>query len=83
MQGSGSATSNTISILSVVWSVPREDVYNIKRNICPEMFNNEVAICVSVVRDLLSMKHVNKYFPNNFLFNNEEIDFMVHVLCTQ
>ena len=83
MQGSGSATSNNISIMSFLWSVPREDVHSIKRNICPEIFNNEVAICASVVRDLLNMKHINKYFHNNVLFNNEEIDFMVHILCTQ
>jgi hypothetical protein len=64
-------------------TVPREDVYNIKRAICPEIFHNEVTICASVVRDLLNIKHVNKYFQNNFLFNIKEIDFIVDMLCIQ
>ena len=72
-----------LEIISVLWSSSHEDPSNIGRNIYPFIPNNEAAICVIFIRDLLYMKHFNKYFPDNSLFNNEEIDFMMHVLGTQ
>ena len=83
LNGSGSAISNNVSIISFLWSVPREDVGLISRHVCPEIINNDAAICSSVIRDLLYMKHVNKYFPHISVFNNEEIDFIMHSLCTE
>ncbi len=83
INGSNSAVSNTISILSSLWSVPRSSVCHINRNIYPRTSDSNLAGCSSVIRDLLYMKHINSYYPHTCIFNNVEIQFIIDTLCTE
>ncbi len=83
VSGSGSAVSNSISILSSLCSTPRSNVCNINKCSLPVAHDDDASICASVIRDLLYIKHVNQYYPNMHILNNEDINFMLDCLCTE
>ena len=62
-----------------LWSVTREDVGLIIRlYICQVIINNDGAYAV-----VSFWIFINKYFPHIHVFNIDEIDFIMHSLCTE
>ena len=85
VNGSGSSVSNTISVLSSMWCVPRSYVCTInkKSNPISTSFDDSLAITSSVIRDILYMIHINRYFPNVCIFNDSELHWILNTLCTE
>ena len=83
VSGSGSSVSNSMSVISSLWAVPREYIFKIYRNskaICS--YNEDLIIRASVIRDLLHMRNINKYNVNIAPLNSDEINYMLMILCT-
>ena len=87
VNGSGSSVSNTISVLSSMWCVPRSNVSNIKKRSypiqVPTSIDNRLAITGSVIRDILHMLYINRNYPNVCIFNDTELHCMLNTLCTE
>ncbi len=43
--------------------------------------NDDNGITASITRDLLVCKYSSKYFNQQFILNNNDIDFMLNELC--
>jgi len=84
LNGSGSALCNNISLISNFWSVSRYDICNIDRARKHILPNHETIIYASIIRDLLYMKHSNKYYiTEEPALDPGEIEFMLNCLCTE
>ncbi len=84
MDGSQSAVSNSISVISKHYHIDRANVYTIRTRDYEQCLraNDTHAIHASVVRDLLYMQHDIKYGRPAPL-DTEQINFMLSNLCTQ
>ncbi len=83
MNGSGSAVSNSISLISQSHRIPRDLVYRSRITVkYIDSINNDVAVKASVIRDLLSMTHDLRYGRQSPL-NSDEICFALECLCTE
>ena len=83
MIGSRSNVSNSISIISAIWNTPRHQIINIKHNLSPVSHDENIAINSSVIRDMLEFRFMNKFCPNNCIFDREQIELIIHCLCTE
>ena len=82
MYGSGSALCNNISIIANYMSISRWEICNL-RNLDKHECNSETIVKASIIRDLLHMKHCNKYFVNGPpVLDNDQVDFMLNLVCT-
>jgi len=82
LRGSGSPMSSNITFLADYFRIHRYDVHKINMYDDVNRYNNnEAAIRASVIRDMLHVLYNNKY-GNNFIFNSDEITFLLNELCT-
>ena len=84
VSGSGSSVSNTISVISSRWAVPRKDICNITRS-QPSIHNNnpDNVIHASIIRDLLLMKYMNRTDRSSPVLDIDDINYMLTTLCTE
>ena len=84
VSGSGSSVSNTISVISSRWAVPRKDICNITRS-QPSIHNNnpDNEIRASIIRDLLLMKYMNRTDISSPVLDIDDINYMLTTLCTE
>ena len=78
--------SNNISLISSLWSVPREDICSITHNPQSNLYayNESHMINASINGDLIYMKHRNKFNSDNAdIISPDEIEFMLVSLCTE
>ena len=71
-----------MSILSILLSLPRDEICFFKCDNIPLDYDNESAIHASIIRDLLCMRHSNIFFNNVGILENNDIDFMLNNICT-
>ncbi len=83
MLGSCSAVSNTISVISSEWSTPRMSDPNITQDTRPFVVDANIASRCDLICDLLKTLQENKYCSDTTFLNNEEINIMLNVLCTE
>jgi len=83
LSGSCSPMSNNITFLSDYFRMLRTNVHkiNVYEYDVVKRYDSEVAIRASVIRDMLHVLHNNKY-GDNFIFNTDEIKFLLNELCT-
>ncbi len=82
MNGSGSALCNNISIIANYMSISRWEICNL-RNFDKYDCNSETIVKASIIRDLLHMKHFNKYYVDGPpVLDNDQVVFMLNLLCT-
>jgi len=83
VQGSLSAISNSMSVVSQHLKVNRASLHT--SSVCRAITETEDIeldrIQASVIRDLLFMRH-ELYYGRNCIFNHDEVNFMMDVLCT-
>ena len=80
MTSSRSNVSNSMSIISSIWNTPRHQIINIKHNLSHD---ENIAINSSVIRDMLEIRFMNTFCPNNCIFDREQIELIIHSLCTE
>ena len=83
MIGSRSNVSNSMSMISAIWNTPRHQITNIKHNLSSVSHDENIAINSSVIRDMLEFRFMNKFCPNNCIFDKEQIELIIHCLCTE
>lgn len=83
LNGSGSSMSNNITFLADYFRTNRYDVHtvNVYEFDDVKTYNNEMAVRASVIRDMLHVLHNSRY-GNNFIFDVDEIKFLLNELCT-
>ena len=80
VSGSGSSVSNTISVISSRWAVPR----NITQS-QPSIHNNnpDNEIRASIIRDLLLIKYMNRTDISSHVLDLDDINYILTTLCTE
>ena len=81
LRGSGSHISNSMSILSNICSVSREQVccLNASNINLSQPHNEALAIRASVIRDMIHLRHSNNYT----ILTIDEINHILNVQCTE
>ena len=86
MEGSMSAISNNLSYISTLIGFPRYmlPVYDILQfsHISFHNASNDDIIKASVIRDMLYMRHNVNIISDNVIFNRDQIDIILHNMCT-
>ena len=84
VSGSGSCVSNTISVISSRWAVPRKDICNITWSQSSIHNNNpDNVIHASIIRDLLLIKYTNRTDISSPVLDIDDINYMLTTLCTE
>jgi hypothetical protein len=83
VNGSCSAVSNNMSLISSVWNIARENICKINKKLNPFPVNDDLLVVGSVISDLLYMKYVSKFLHGSYPFDNEDIEFMITTLSTE
>ena len=82
MAGSHSAVSNSLSIISEYYNVPRLEIHHINcTNLTKHVYDNENAVMSSVVRDLLTMRYDQRY-GRGVPLDHDEIECFFKFACT-
>ena len=84
VSGSGSSVSNTISVISSRWAVPRKDICNITRSqLSIHNDNPDNVISASIIRDQLLIKYMNRTDISSPVVDIDDIDYMLTTICIE
>ncbi len=81
LDGSTSNLAKSMSVICNTFLVRRNNICNMNTNGFSYNSKGENAIKASIIRDLLVCKYSSKYFNQQFILSNNEIDFMLNELC--